>query len=62
MAIAMRKTGMAEGDYVVLRVRDTPEERADAEQTLRAQGCLRFRHEPLEDGRLRSHGYMRADT
>lgn len=59
MAIAPLNQKPPDGDYVVNRSSDTPEQRADAEQTLRAQGCLRFRHEVLNDGRLLSHGYMR---
>ncbi len=61
MAIAPRQYVPTTGDYVVTRAHDTAEERADAEQTLRANGCLRFRHEPLEDGRVQTHGYMRAE-
>lgn len=61
MAIAPRQHTPPTGDYVVTRAHDTPEERADAEQILRANGCRRFRHEPSEDGRLQTHGYMRAE-
>lgn len=46
------------GDYVVTRGHDTPEERTDAERTLRAQGCRTFRHESTANGQLRSHGYL----
>lgn len=60
MAIAPRAQRPPDGDYVVIRAHDTPEEREDAEQTLRANGCLRFWHDTLADGRLQAHGYMRA--
>lgn len=60
MAIAPLTQKPADGDYIVSRGTDTPEQRQDAEQTLRANGCLRFRFERLEDGRLQAHGYMRA--
>lgn len=60
MAIAPTLQAPPIGEYVTTRIRDTEEERADAEQHLRANGCLRFRHETLVDGRLQSHGYMRA--
>lgn len=60
MAIAPCAQRPADGDYIVTRAHDTPEERADAEQTLRANGCLRFHFETLMDGRLQAHGYMRA--
>lgn len=49
------------GDYVITRASDTPEQRADAERTLRANGCVRFRAETLPDGRLVAHGYLRAN-
>lgn len=49
------------GDYITTRARDTSEERADAEQSLRANGCQRFHHETLSDGRLQTHGYVRAE-
>lgn len=60
MAIPPRPQRPPDGDYITTRVKDTPEERADAEQALRANGCLRFWHETLPDGRLQAHGYMRA--
>lgn len=60
MAIAPMAHKEPDGDYIVSRGSDTPEQRADAEQTLRANGCLRFRFEPLPDGRLQAHGYMRS--
>ncbi len=60
MAIAPPIEKPPTGDYVVTRAHASMEERLDAEATLRANGCQRFRHEPLEDGRLQSHGYMRA--
>ena len=61
MAIAPRAYTPPTGDYVVTRARDTPEERSDAEQTLRVNGCLRVHFETLNDGRLQAHGYMRAE-
>lgn len=60
MAIAPRPSRPPDGDYIVLRGQDNDEQRADAEQTLRNQGCKRFWHEPLDDGRVRIHGYMRS--
>lgn len=60
MALAPKAQRPPDGDYVVTRAHDTPEERADAEQTLRANGCLRFWYQTLDDGRLQAHGYMRA--
>jgi hypothetical protein len=60
MALAPLAQRPPDGDYVVTRAHDTAEERADAEQTLRANGCLRFWHTTLADGRLQAHGYMRA--
>lgn len=60
MAIAPRPSRPPDGDYIVTRAHDTPEERSDAEQTLRANGCLRFWHETLGDGRLQAHGYVRS--
>lgn len=60
MAIAPKAQRPPDGVYITSRAHDTPEERTDAEQTLRANGCLRFWHETLGDGRLQSHGYMRA--
>jgi hypothetical protein len=48
------------GEYVFNSGRDTPENRAEAEEILRSAGCKRMRHEPLDDGRLVTHGYLRA--
>lgn len=48
------------GDYVVTRSKDTPEERSDAERSLRANGCKRFRAETRPDGTMAVHGYLRA--
>ncbi len=61
MAIAPMSFKEPDGDYIVTRGKDSPDQRSDAEQTLRANGCLRFRFETLEDGRLQAHGYMRAE-
>jgi hypothetical protein len=49
-----------DGDYVVTRASDTPEQRADAERVLRANGCRQFRAEVLDDGRMIVHGYLRG--
>lgn len=49
-----------DGDYVITRASDTPEQRADAERVLRANGCRQFRAEVLEDGRMVVHGYLRS--
>ena len=49
------------GDYVLTRASDTLEQRADAERVLRQNGCKQFRAEPLPDGRLVVHGYLRAN-
>lgn len=46
------------GEYVVLRGADTAAERADAERSLRNQGCRSVRFETLADGRLQVHGYL----
>jgi len=50
------------GEYVLLRGADTVAERADAQRTLRNQGCKAVRFEQLADGRLQAHGYMAAMT
>jgi hypothetical protein len=60
MAITPLAQRPPDGDYVITRGSDTPEQRADAEQTLRANGCQRFWHDTLPDGRLQAHGYVRA--
>ena len=60
MAIAPKPQRPPDGDYIVTRAHNSLEERLDAEATLRANGCLRFWHETLPDGRLQAHGYMRA--
>lgn len=48
-----------DGDYVVLRSRNTDENRDDAEKVLRANGCKAIRFAELPDGRLQAHGYLR---
>ena len=60
MSIPMQPPTPPVGEYVITRSSDTPEQRADAERVLRANGCLRFRAETLPDGRMVVHGYLRA--
>lgn len=48
------------GDYVFSCGQDTEQAIADAVTVLTAQGCKQFRPEPLPDGRVIVHGYLRA--
>lgn len=50
----------AVGDYVFSAGQDTQEAIDSAITSLRAQGCKQFRTEPLPDGRVIVHGYLRA--
>lgn len=56
----MQPVEIPDGDYVVSYGADTEDNRRDAEQTLRNNGCRRFRADVLEDGRMIVHGYLRA--
>lgn len=46
------------GDYVRVHGQDTEDERRQAADLMRQQGCAVCRFEPLPDGRLLVHGYV----
>lgn len=48
------------GDYVVSIGSDAEEAVNEAVKTLERNGCKQFRTEPLQDGRVNVHGYLRA--
>ena len=49
------------GEYVWNAGVDSQHQRTEGERILRANGCLRFRHEVQGDGTLVVHGYLRAE-
>jgi hypothetical protein len=59
MSIAPIPTPRA-GDYVFNMGKDSEQDRIEAERLLKNQGCKQFRFEPLSDGRVIAHGYLRA--